>query len=199
MTSFKSPDQHASDAEKLARWADLEGRLAEEFKGRSGVIGGDRLAPLIHDERQYGDFFTTTFRGHDIVENAFFEFAVETLQMVPEFAFRGQLKKDDREYAVLFATYLSAFRLGRQASVLAHAGYPLGGFSVLREVRARSFQLAATALGTINILSVHGVDQSPPTWPVRSRGLRQGSREAEVSPRTSHGRDGRQALRFGPG
>ena len=72
------------------KWNPIQIRLEHTFLGGiDGVIGGERLGPVIETEQAYGRDLVRTLHGHNILMCSFFEFFIETLGLAAEKAFRG--------------------------------------------------------------------------------------------------------------
>ena len=85
-------------------------------------------------EREYGAALVQTFKGYDFVENAFFEFMIETIDLAAQGAFWGQLNDDDKRYVTIYLTFISVFRRFRAVATLKNYGHPVHGFALLRDL-----------------------------------------------------------------
>jgi len=143
----------------IEEWAKIQTALSDAFSGGpDNVIGGEKLARVMEEESAYGFAIVQEFKGYDVLEHSFFEFLIETLELAAQGSFRGQLPEDDKHYTILYLTFLSVFRNFRAAATLKNHGYPMRGFSLLRDLKDRAFQLGAVVNGFTNILALRGFD-----------------------------------------
>lgn len=92
------------------KWDPIKTRLEHAFSGGiDGVIGGERLGPVIETEQAYGRDLVRTLHGHNILMCSFFEFFIETLGLAAEKAFRGQLSKDHKTYPPFYLSNVCHF------------------------------------------------------------------------------------------
>jgi len=57
---------------------ELQKRMEVTFNV-DGIFGG-RLLPILNAEKAYGAHIATTYRGHLVLINSFFDFFIETIQ-----------------------------------------------------------------------------------------------------------------------
>ncbi len=149
------------------KWNPIQIRLEHTFSGGiDGVIGGERLGPVIETEQAYGRDLVRTLHGHNILMCSFFEFFIETLGLAAEKAFRGELSKDHKTYPPFYLSTFATFRNFRAAEVIKNNGYPLDGYALLRDLKDRAIHLGAVVTGAASILALHGVvvGKAPEEW-----------------------------------
>ncbi len=150
---------HGEFGMSMRTWELIQGQLEDTFSGgNDGLVGGERLSPVIETEGAYGAYLVRTYHGSDILTCSFFEFFIETLELAVENAFRGQLSNDNKTYMPFYLSMFTIFRNFRAAEVTKNNGYPLDGFALLRDLKDRAIHLGAVVLGAIDILALHGVD-----------------------------------------
>ena len=127
-------------------------RLEETFG--TGEFVGASLLEIIGWEDQYGIAMANVFHGFFALSSAFQSFYVDTLRLV-------ETSKPPREATLfwpLVFIHVSAFRLFRAAENLFLKGYPLIGYSLMRELKDRAFMLAAVGRGATSFREANGYD-----------------------------------------
>ena len=117
--------------------ADWQTRLEKTFN-REGVIGGTSLLPVLAAEREYGAKADALLRGFLVLSESFQNFLFDTIRLAEHTARGGNHPTTDEWFGVLLMEFASLFRAFRAADTLYHSGYPLDGFSLLRDVRDRA-------------------------------------------------------------
>jgi hypothetical protein len=144
---------------EIDEWGPIQMALEESFfDERTDAIGGKHLLPLMDGESRYGAHLVTKFKGYDIVENCFFDFFMETLEIAAGKSFFGQLPKSDNQFIIMYLMYFSSLRALRSASILKNNGYPLAGFGLMREVKNRAIHLGGVAAGITGAAELNGFD-----------------------------------------
>ena len=138
-------------------WASVQKALFDKFSGGpDNVLGGERYAQVLDEERAYGEAIVDFFHGYDCLEHAFFEFFIETLELAGEHALFGQLPKEDKHYSVLYLNFLREFRSLRAAATLKNYGYPMKGFALLRDLKDQAIACGAVVNGLTDVLALRG-------------------------------------------
>ena len=117
-------------------------RLSAEFS-HDGRLGGKMVA-VEQSEALAVPQAVLRVPRQVALSSAFMGFFVETLELV-EARIRTLGWSHDAQYAVAWAYFANIFRRLRSADVLFVNGYPLEGYSLLRDVKDRAFLLAGIA------------------------------------------------------
>lgn len=121
----------------LGEWQE---RLETTFE-ENGVVGGQLLE--VHDrESGIRDHLLKTFRGQNVLIDSFQSFFVETLNLASDLVRRSGWPPPTSNYPMAFAKFHSLFRRFRACEVLFYSGYPLEGYSLLRDVKDSAVMLA---------------------------------------------------------
>jgi hypothetical protein len=139
-----------------------QNRLQEAF-GDDALVGST-LVPIVLAEERYGMAVAAVLPGFSTLSNSFQSFYVETLRALKPSA----APKGAKWYWPLAFMHISIFRVFRSAEALLLEGYPLIGYSLLREVKDRAFVFSAVARHLVSLRQACG-------W------------EAELGPSASYG------------
>ena len=129
-------------------------RLEKNFTV-NGIIGG-QLVEVIEKELEYGKFVTGTFHGQNVLIDSFFGFFIDTFKTAIGKLNEEGWPKDLPYYPITILYYLTIFRRFRAAENLCRLGYPLDGYSLLRDLKDRSIFIAAIAHGITNLEKIIG-------------------------------------------
>ena len=129
-------------------------RLESTFT-RGGVVGGS-LLPVMRAEKAYESFVVETFHGHSVLTDSFLGFFVETLTLAGELLREPARAGKRAWYWPLLVEQTANFRTFRAAENLLLRGYPLAGFSLLRDVKDQAIMCAAIAAGITTYPDAHG-------------------------------------------
>jgi hypothetical protein len=124
----------------IQEWQD---RLAANFTVR-GLVGG-HLTKVFDREREVGEDVVSTFSGQLALIDSFQSFFIETLDLALQFVELNGWPPSPSNYPVAFAHFRMLFRRYRACEILFEKGYPLDGYSLLRDIKDRAFLLAAVA------------------------------------------------------
>jgi hypothetical protein len=131
-------------------------RLADTFTV-NGLVGGHLVE--VHDrERDIGDHLVTTFRGQNELIDSFQSYYVETLNLAIDLVVRQGWLPHPSSYALALAQFLSLFRRYRACELLFYSGYPLDGYSLLRDVKDRAVMLAGVAHNMTTLTKIMGTE-----------------------------------------
>ena len=118
-------------------------RLADTFTVK-GLIGGS-LQPIFRAEDAAGSYLVNTFRGQNVLLDAFQSFFVETLTFANNQITTNGWPKDRIHYPVALASFFNLFRRCRACEILYMKGYPLDAYALMRDIKDRTFMLAGVA------------------------------------------------------
>lgn len=136
----------------VGEWQD---RIIKTF-AVNGVVGATHIILREH-ERAYTAHITETYRGHDFIMGAFFDFYTETLQAYSKFLRTQGWPKDLPWYSIFLAKFFSIYRSFKAADKLFYAGYGLDAYSLLRDVKDRVFNLALVANKYTTLEAIEGL------------------------------------------
>lgn len=129
-------------------------RLADTFTV-DGLVGGHLIE--VHDrERDIRHHLVTTYRGQNALIDSFQSFYIETMNLATDLVSQHGWPVQPNSYALAFAQFLSLFRRYRACEILFYSGYPLDGYSLLRDVKDRTFILAGVAHNMTTLTQVLG-------------------------------------------
>lgn len=142
-------------------WQKIHEEIGTEF-GRDGVIGRSLLG-IFDAEKAYQSHIIETYHGHRLVFDAFQEFLIETIRLAT--ADSQQLKVTPNLRSLVVHQLFVNFRSWRATDRTFLSGYPLDGFSLLRDLKDRAIFGASVVLGESNWPALRGFDhlygQSP--------------------------------------
>ncbi|MDA3936672.1 MAG: hypothetical protein PF636_07400, partial [Actinomycetota bacterium] len=118
-------------------------RLEDNFT--VGDIIGGHLIDVIALEKDYGQHVVSTFHGRSVLMDSFQSFFIETLLSAEEWTRVNELPAGRPYYSTILVYFLTVFRSFRACQVLFLSGYPLDGFSLIRDIKDRAFLLCAIA------------------------------------------------------
>jgi hypothetical protein len=110
----------------------------------NGVVGG-HLSDVLDRERAVGEQVVSTFRGQNTLIDSFQSFFIETLHLALQRVLECSWPSSPSNYPLAFAYFRILFRRYRACEVLFYKGYPLDGYSLLRDIKDRTFLLAGVA------------------------------------------------------
>ena len=131
-------DSPPQERMSLAEW---QTRLEQTFD-RDGMIGETSLLPVFDAERKYGAEVDSRFKGLLVLSDSFQNFLLGTIRLAEDKWRKGDVSGEYNWYGVLLMECGALFRALRAADVLLHSGYPLDGFSLLRDIRDRAVYLS---------------------------------------------------------
>jgi len=136
-------------------FAEWQKRLEDTF-GDDALVG-PTLAPIVVAEERYGIAVASALSGFFGLSSAFQSFYVDTL--------RAAEASGDRKIATwywpLVFMHIATFRSFRSSEILLLKGYPLIGYSLLRDVKDRSFVFSAVARKLVSLKQACGWDTPP--------------------------------------
>ena len=141
---------------KLEEIARRHGELRAEFSD-TGVVGPN-LYPLHLSEEKYELFVCTRFRGYRLVHQCFLSFYLETLSLGERVAAQLPDQLEWHWYRPLLVFGASIFSRTRAAEVLYLHGYPLDGYTLLRDLKDRAIYLAAILSDSTDLRAILGME-----------------------------------------
>src|SRR5207244_676007 len=110
-------------------------------------------------EREFGKAVDDQLKGHLLISESFQSFLFSTIRLAEDKWRRDKTKPPGRDWYGLFLLEFAAlFRAIRAADILFHSGYPLDGFSLLRDVRDRAIYLGAVGNRVTDLKQLGGYD-----------------------------------------
>jgi len=130
-------------------------RLEDNFSS-NGVIG-EKLMSIIEQENDFG-LQMLNYQGHRILNDSFQSFFIETLEQTDQWLGRNGVSAGAPTYLFILLQYVSMFKRLRAAENLFLHGYPLDGFSLLRDIKDQAIFLAAIITGQTSLSALNGVE-----------------------------------------
>ena len=152
-------------------WQDLQRELAEAFT--TDAVFGKKIESIAGREAAYGLLVKSTFKGYEVIINAFQEFFAESLEFVCSVWKEPERKPTPPTYAEIVRWHLANFKNLRAASACFYSGYPLDGLALLRRVKESALFLAALLSGITTYQQLNGDDlvQASSTAPFTRKDL----------------------------
>jgi hypothetical protein len=123
--------------------AEWQRRLENNFTVK-GIVGGHLR--VVHDnERLCEDYFVQHYHGQSVLIDSFQSFYIETINIARKYIEANGWPKGKQHYAISLLYFVVAFRRFRAAENLLLMGYPLDGYSLLRDLKDRAIILGAIA------------------------------------------------------
>ncbi|SRR5258708_1426006 len=133
------------------KWQQLEEQLSDLFTER-GIIGRKVFA-LQSAEQSVGQRVVERFKGYQILSDSFKQFYIETFQLVN----RNVPGPLPHIYADFVARQTKYFLTLRASEVSLLHGYPLQGYSLLRNLVEQAFIRSAVLTGVADYADVEGM------------------------------------------
>jgi hypothetical protein len=134
-------------------WKKLEENFSED-----GVVGGSLLEVMGH-EKNYSTFVVNDFNWYLVLAESFQAYLLQTLR-IAESRYRAVFATSPEQYyCETLLLHSVNFRSVRAAERVFLQGYPLSGFSLLRDVKDRALFLGAMSAGFTSYSKVFGSDQ----------------------------------------
>jgi len=116
-------------------------RLVDTFS--TDEIVGKRLMAIIEMEKAYGLHVVNEYHGYRVLTDSFFDFYIETLHAADDWISVNGFPSDAPSYSSVFLFYVMSFRRLRAAENLFLCGYPMDGYSLLRDMKDRAICMGA--------------------------------------------------------
>jgi len=130
-------------------------RLEDNFT-INGIVGGN-MFEVFNLENACGKYFAETFHGQSVLIDSFQSFFIETLKYALKWVVDHGLPKGCENYYLILLYYLIIFRSFRACETLLLKGYPLDGYSLLRDLKDRAILLAGIVHNITTITSLFGL------------------------------------------
>ena len=137
-------------------------RLADTFMF-NGVVGG-HLFEVHEREQGLGNDLVRTFHGQNALIDSFESFFIETLNLVLEQT-SNHGWPDYKHYSLTVAYFNTLFRRYRAAGILYYSGYPLDGYSLLRDIKDRALLICGVLHRMTSIPRIMGTHPPQPSTP----------------------------------
>jgi hypothetical protein len=132
----------------------LEKRLDEAFN-EDGVVGG-KLLKVIKAEEGFSIHVSNNYNIYHKLTGSFLSFFMQTLEIAEHYK-NTKKQKTGIWYVPLLLDQTTTFRVFRAAENLLFKGYPLSGYSILREVKDRAIVYGAIANNITNYEKSYGI------------------------------------------
>lgn len=140
--------------EQIARWQE---RLEDTFL--SDIPEGERLSEIIEYEKDYGGYINEKLRGYRVLTDSFFNFYLDTIRSANIWLSKNSLPQNWSNYLRTLLFYVTIFKSFRAAENLLLCGYPLDGYSLLRDLKDRALFLGAIINGSTTLLAIEGLQK----------------------------------------
>lgn len=134
--------------------AEWQKRLEKNFSV-DGYTGG-HLFEIIKLENEYGKLYTSTFHGQLVLIDSFQSFYVETIRTIYKLIATNGWPKECPYYTPILLYYVMNFRSFRACENLLLKGYPLDGYSLLRNLKDRAVFLGGIANNITTFNKIYG-------------------------------------------
>jgi len=134
-------------------------RLEDNFT-EGGIVGGSKLASLLGSEDTFGAHVSNNYHGYLVLADSFFSFYIDTLEMAESQA-REMGAEADPDYFGILIDYASTFRTFRAAERLLVSGYPLPGYSLLRNLKDFAILMSGLVSGKTTYRKLWGFEGLP--------------------------------------
>ena len=135
----------------VAEWQE---RLEKHFTVND-LVGGN-LSEVIDLEHAYGQYFIDNFHGQSVLIDSFQSFYIETLRRTLKWVAENGWPKECETYSAMFLYFVVLFRRFRACEILLLKGYPLDGYSLLRNLKDSTILLAGIAHNMTTFTSILG-------------------------------------------
>lgn len=134
--------------------AEWQRRLEENFTV-NGTIGGN-LFEVFDLENACGEYFARTFHGQSVLIDSFQSFYIETIKIAYKWIADHGWPERAENYLPLLLFYVVNFRGFRACENLLIKGYPLNGYSMLRDLKDRAIFIGAIANNITTFPNIYG-------------------------------------------
>lgn len=134
--------------------AEWQKRLEDNFTINS-VVGGNLLA-VMESERECENYFARNFHGQSVLIDSFQSFFIETINIARNNIEIKGWPKNCLSFPLVFVYFIVMFRRFRACENLLLKGYPLDGYSLIRDLKDRSLLIGAVAHDITTLSQVFG-------------------------------------------
>ena len=139
-----------------AQAAAIEKELCAAFASR-GAVGGTFLSEILNLEDDYANTVLAIVPGYWVLMDSFHDFFIQTLSSSGPRPAEKHGTEHAGWYPRLGQYALSSFRRFRAGDVLLRKGYPLLGYSLLRDLKDAALGLAALAAQETSVRALEGL------------------------------------------
>lgn len=136
--------------------AEWRARLLKEFPA---AFVSSQMLPVVGAENVIGGQLRQNFFGQRLLMDSFQSFFVHTLNLTIELVTKQGWPKDLPHYALVFVGFANLFRRFRACELLYNNGYPLDAYALMRDIKDRTFVLAALARNRMTYRDILGVKE----------------------------------------
>ena len=129
-------------------------RLEDNFT-INNVVGGYLLS-IIDSERDCENYFAQTFHGQSVLIDSFQSFFIETMSITRANIEIKGWPKNCLSYQLVYIYFIVMFRRFRACENLLLKGYPMDGYSLIRDLKDRSLLMGAVAHNITTLSQVFG-------------------------------------------
>ena len=130
-------------------------RLSDTFS-TNGILGA-RVQMMLDAEAEHGAIYATKFKGQMALGESFKDFCLETFELLNRVVAMHPEVVVTHHYLDLVGRHTMNFRSVGAAEMLCHYGYPLQGYSLLRNLFEQAVLLSAIMQGMTTMEAVEGV------------------------------------------
>jgi hypothetical protein len=121
--------------------AEWQNRLEINFLSNNTI--GVELDQVLSQEIEHENFVNSDFHGYRALAHSFYEFYIQTFKIIKNSVNKFDISIRFPNYNAIVLIHLSTFKNLRASEILFQKGYPLDGFSLLRDLFERSLFLGA--------------------------------------------------------
>ena len=129
-------------------------RLGDSFT-TNGLVAA-RVQILLDAETEHAAIYATKFSGQMTIGECFKDFVLETFELVSRVVAMQRKVIVTHHYADFVGRHAMNFRGLRAAELLCHSGYPLQGYSLLRNLFEQAVLMSAIMLSLTTIEAIEG-------------------------------------------
>jgi hypothetical protein len=130
-------------------------RLADTFTTNGRF--GDRVQVLLDAESEHGYIYATTFHGQMALGESYKDFRLETFELLNKVVGMQSKVTVSHHYADFVGRHTMSFRELRAAELLCHSGYPMQGYSLLRNLFEQAILMSAVMQNLTNVEAIEGI------------------------------------------
>lgn len=138
-------------------------QLTETF-AVNGLVGSSLLS-VLNAEQAAGGYLLKKYHGQNILLNSFQSFFIDTLTLANDQIKLKGWPKELAHYPVALVSISNLFRRFRACEILYSKGYPLDAYSLMRDVKDRTFMLTGVAHNFITFQQLIGAPDRRPADP----------------------------------
>lgn len=136
----------------VSRW---QKRLVDNFSA-NGLVGA-RVQIILDAEAEHAAVYATKFSGQMTLGESFKDFCLETFELLNRVVAMQREVTVTHHYADFVGRHTMNFRGLRAAELLCHLGYPMQGYSLLRNLFEQAVLMSAVMQKLTSIEAIEGV------------------------------------------